>query len=341
MAYSPPPLRRREHASRRGQDLYDDAYLAAASRAPRRDRSERHPPRGRPERQPLREPPPREPPPRDRSERHPREHPPREPPHGPSRAHRDQQHAVWERPPDRIGGRSQAHDRRRRHDAPPRDTSPDAPARRRHASPDPRPRGREAHRREAHRSAYGSDDGRRPSAYGGHDGRRSSAYGSDDGRRLRRADSHGKAGARGGPSPQRGRRPGPLHAATAATAARDPKFAAPRRSSMPATVVKKGASWLANPLVQAGARTAFAAGAQAVMRSRNDPSPWLGAKGAKVATAALGAALVDGLVNQKHPAGAKQDLVRSGVAALLGELGAKDDGRRHGHGHGPSRRRKD
>ncbi|KYK58753.1 hypothetical protein DCS_05771 [Drechmeria coniospora] len=293
MAYSPPPLRRREHASRRGQDLYDDAYLAAASRAPRRDRSERHPPRGRSERQPLREPPPREPPPRDRSERHPREHPPREPPTA------------------RL--------------APTATSSTPSGSARRTASvvgPKPTTGGDDTTRRRGTRVLTRPPAGamRRPirGLAGGKRTGRATAATTGDARRPTAAMTGDAPGARGGPLPQRR-----------------------RRGSMPATVVKKGASWLANPLVQAGARTAFAAGAQAVMRSRNDPSPWLGAKGAKVATAALGAALVDGLVNQKHPAGAKQDLVRSGVAALLGELGAKDDGRRHGHGHGPSRRRKD
>lgn len=49
------------------------------------------------------------------------------------------------------------------------------------------------------------------------------------------------------------------------------------------------------------------------MKSRNDPSPWLGPKGAKVATAALGAALVDGFMGQKHPNSTRQSLMRQGV----------------------------
>jgi hypothetical protein len=55
--------------------------------------------------------------------------------------------------------------------------------------------------------------------------------------------------------------------------------------------------WWKNPMIQAGARTALAAGAQAVMQNRKEAGPWLGAKGAKVATAALTAALADGLAN--------------------------------------------
>jgi hypothetical protein len=66
-------------------------------------------------------------------------------------------------------------------------------------------------------------------------------------------------------------------------------------------------------LVQAGARTAFTAGAQAAMKSGHESGPWLGPKGAKVATAALGAALVDGFMGQKHPDSTRQKLMRQGV----------------------------
>lgn len=90
-----------------------------------------------------------------------------------------------------------------------------------------------------------------------------------------------------------------------------------RHASAPAA--KRIAELLANPLVKAGARTALSAGAQAAMNSRSDPSPWLGAKGAKVATAALGAALVDGFMGQKHPGSMRQDIMRQGVAAVMGE----------------------
>lgn len=61
-----------------------------------------------------------------------------------------------------------------------------------------------------------------------------------------------------------------------------------------------GSQWWQNPMLQAGARTAFAAGAQAAMNSRGKQGDWLGAKGAKVATAALGAALMDGFMGGKR-----------------------------------------
>ena len=84
----------------------------------------------------------------------------------------------------------------------------------------------------------------------------------------------------------------------------------PRRSSMPAPPKGGGASrgggsknnWWEHPAVRVGAQTAFAAGAQAAMKSRKDQGSWIGPKGAKVATAALGAALVDGFIgSSKHP----------------------------------------
>lgn len=60
----------------------------------------------------------------------------------------------------------------------------------------------------------------------------------------------------------------------------------------------KGAQWWKNPMLQAGARTALTAGAQAAMNNRGSQGPWMGSKGAKVATAALGAALMDGFMGK-------------------------------------------
>lgn len=94
-----------------------------------------------------------------------------------------------------------------------------------------------------------------------------------------------------------------------------------RRSSMPAST-KARSQWWQNPLLQAGARTALTAGAQAAMKSRNDQGAWMGAKGAKVATAALGAALVDGFIGQKHPNSARQSLAKEGVDLATGKVGS-------------------
>lgn len=81
-----------------------------------------------------------------------------------------------------------------------------------------------------------------------------------------------------------------------------------RRNSMPAVnAINRpkinGNPWWQNPTVQAGARNAFTAGAQAAFRNKNDSGPWLGPKGAKVATAALSAAFVDGLIGGQNRGG--------------------------------------
>ncbi|KAK1950844.1 hypothetical protein LY78DRAFT_493832 [Colletotrichum sublineola] len=47
------------------------------------------------------------------------------------------------------------------------------------------------------------------------------------------------------------------------------------------------------------AQTAFRVGSQAAMQMRSEPGPWIGEKGTRVATAALGAALVDTFVGHK------------------------------------------
>lgn len=113
---------------------------------------------------------------------------------------------------------------------------------------------------------------------------------------------------------------------------------AARRNSMPANIAKKGAVWWANPLVKAGCRTALSAGAQAAMQSRHDPSPWLGAKGAKVATAALGAALVDGFMAEKHPGTLRQETMRQGMDAVIGDVSKRSAGEKESFSEGLHRR---
>lgn len=104
-----------------------------------------------------------------------------------------------------------------------------------------------------------------------------------------------------------------------------------RRSSMPASTKNKAAAWWQNPMVQAGARTAFTAGAQAAMKSGKESGPWLGPKGAKVATAALGAALVDGFMGQKHPDSTRQKLMREGLNLASTQTGKVPERRGHSH----------
>ncbi|KAK2591465.1 hypothetical protein QQS21_010841 [Conoideocrella luteorostrata] len=170
----------------------------------------------------------------------------------------------------------------------------DGPARRSHksrpSSSEPRPRDR------GYPSpVYGSDD-EKPRRRARSNDRSYRApppiYRSDDEKPSHRAKSHDRPYKRA-VSPARGRdRDIASHSSKSSSSRRK---SAPAPQAPPATASKaKKQQWWQNPLVQAGARTAFSAGAQAAMQNRKDPSPWLGQKGAKVATAALGAALMDG-----------------------------------------------
>ncbi|KAG6012042.1 hypothetical protein E4U43_007968 [Claviceps pusilla] len=127
----------------------------------------------------------------------------------------------------------------------------------------------------------------------------SSPFGSEDEIPRRRARSHDRTKTRDVFSPRgRGRDHDMAPPSSKPSHARRQSVPAPPPAS--ATKTAKKQQWWQNPYIQAGAYTALSAGAKAVMQSRNDPSPWLGAKGAKVATAALGAALMDGLGGKKQ-----------------------------------------
>lgn len=67
------------------------------------------------------------------------------------------------------------------------------------------------------------------------------------------------------------------------------------------------------------------------MKSKGDQGAWLGAKGAKVATAALGAALVDGFIGQKHPGSTRHNIAKQGVdlASSKAATGAERVSRHH------------
>ncbi|KAG5979047.1 hypothetical protein E4U55_005624 [Claviceps digitariae] len=124
----------------------------------------------------------------------------------------------------------------------------------------------------------------------------SSPFGSEDDMPRRRARSHDRTKTRD-VFPARGRDYDMARPSSKPSHVRRKSAPAPPSASAPKNPKKQ---WWQNPYIQAGARTALSAGAQAVYQSRNDPSPWLGAKGAKVATAALGAALMDGFGGKKQ-----------------------------------------
>ncbi|CAG1982164.1 unnamed protein product [Fusarium graminearum] len=139
-------------------------------------------------------------------------------------------------------------------------------------------------------------------------------------RRRPRSQGRERRGRNHEKSPDRGRPPVTQKARGAPSG---------RRSSMPASTKNKAAAWWQNPLVQAGARTAFTAGAQAAMKSGKESGPWLGPKGAKVATAALGAALVDGFMGQKHPDSTRQKIMREGINLASAQTGRVPEHRGH------------
>ena len=93
---------------------------------------------------------------------------------------------------------------------------------------------------------------------------------------------------------------------------RDPSRREPRERST--GLKKSNTDW------QRAAASAMKAGASAAYDLRNDSSPWIGPKGIKVATAAIGAAIVDGFGHEEHQQrseGMKHDAIKQmGEAAL-------------------------
>ncbi|KAL0937857.1 uncharacterized protein CTRU02_207588 [Colletotrichum truncatum] len=93
----------------------------------------------------------------------------------------------------------------------------------------------------------------------------------------------------------------------------DPYFQSTRQHSargrsVPRNSAVRGATGAARPRAKSAvgyaalgeaAQTAFRVGSQAAYQMRNEPGPWIGEKGTRVATAALGAALVDTFVGHK------------------------------------------
>lgn len=76
-------------------------------------------------------------------------------------------------------------------------------------------------------------------------------------------------------------------------------------------------------MIAAAVRTAFEAGAVAALKLRDDPSPLLGAKGSKIATAALAAAVVDTFIDKKYPkrkGGLRHTVMRQATQMAIGNL---------------------
>ncbi|KAK4662828.1 hypothetical protein QC763_602880 [Podospora pseudopauciseta] len=76
-------------------------------------------------------------------------------------------------------------------------------------------------------------------------------------------------------------------------------------------------------IIYTAARTAFEAGAVAALKLRDDPSPLIGAKGGKIVAAAVGAAVVDTFIDQKHPkrkGGLRHTVMRQATQMAIGNI---------------------
>jgi len=90
------------------------------------------------------------------------------------------------------------------------------------------------------------------------------------------------------------------------------------------------------------AKAAIVAGAVEAFRSRNAPGPWTGEKGQRIATAALGAAGIDSLVDKDPDKHSKRHVAESAIGGLLANRVANGPRSRSRGRHGsrsPSRER--
>ncbi|KAI3583047.1 hypothetical protein IWW34DRAFT_612268 [Fusarium oxysporum f. sp. albedinis] len=304
--FGPPPdsPRRKARSARPDRDAHSpEREFRQSSREPRsgrdRDRERELPIRGKRDARP------------DRYPRFERDAPP---------VHPYDRNAYAREPTSRAYPDDPRDQRRSKH----RDAEPESPRRHGRSVP-PSPRSKSQGR--GRKSRYPDSDS---DSEDDHYGAKLGAAGAGPGaaaaasRRRPRSQTRDRRGRDPARSPNRGRPP--------TTQKNRGSGPAGRRSSMPAST-KPRTAWWQNPMVQAGARTAFTAGAQAAMKSGHESGPWLGPKGAKVATAALGAALVDGFMGQKHPNSTRQKLMRQGV-----DLASAQTTRVPEH-HGHSRRR--
>ncbi|KAL7625823.1 hypothetical protein AAE478_005046 [Parahypoxylon ruwenzoriense] len=208
-------------------------------------------------------------------------------------------------------GRSQSRDRPHRsshHDSEPKHShhrrsptpSPSPSRRRSRAYSDDPPR---RHRR--HRSSQ-SDD---------------SDYDHDRGRRHRhsRANSYRPSPSRS-PSRHRGR-----HTKSASSSFRSTRQEGPSRAPDKEVADR----W------QAAARAALEAGGLAAFRLRKEPGSWTGEKGAKVATAALGAAAIDAFMDKdprRVKSGGVKGFAENAISGLIASkiIGGKSPSKRRG-----------
>lgn len=146
------------------------------------------------------------------------------------------------------------------------------------------------------------------------------AYGESRSQRPRRPRSHDRMSdrdsTRGRGSPSRHAR---MPQGSGTRRSKSTSSPAPRHQTWQATA----SQWWQNPIVRTCAITAVSTGLSAALDSRGDPGQWKGAKGAKVAVASLGSALVDGFLGHKHPNSVRQQVARKGFQVAMEETEKK------------------
>ncbi|KAI0849160.1 hypothetical protein F5Y00DRAFT_74554 [Daldinia vernicosa] len=189
-------------------------------------------------------------------------------------------------------GRSQSRDNSRRSSH--YDSEPRQRHRHRHHSPTPSP---SPHRRRSR--AYSDDPPRRHRRHRSPSVSDESDYERDRGRRHRRSRASSYTQS---PSPSPPRHRGRKSKSVSSDV---------RSSKVPKEVVAERWQMAARAALEAGGLTAF--------RLRNDPGSWTGDKGAKIATAALGAAAIDAFID-KDPRQAKSKGVKGFAESTISSL---------------------
>ncbi|OAG12574.1 uncharacterized protein CC84DRAFT_1201538 [Paraphaeosphaeria sporulosa] len=121
----------------------------------------------------------------------------------------------------------------------------------------------------------------------------------------------------------------------------DDRYSEDRRSSRygsrsPSRHGKSQAKW------EQAAKAAIVAGAVEAFRSRKQPGPWTGEKGQRIATAALGAAGIDSLVDKDPDKHSKRHVAESALGGLVAARvanGSRSKSRGRGGSRSPSRSR--
>lgn len=141
-------------------------------------------------------------------------------------------------------------------------------------------------------------------------------YSSDDDNGYHYVDGHDVDARRRRPSPRSKPRSRPRHRHTKSTGHSVSPLPRRRRRS----VDSRDSEWeaeVARERKNKAIRSALTAGAVEAMRQRNRPGDWLGAKGVRVATAAMSAAAIDTAVDRNPRKSGKTKLVTSALGGLF------------------------